>query len=400
MKIVAVDDIQVSGGWETWSFLKLTTDAGLVGWAEFNAARGRRGLVAVVRDMAELVIGEDPRQVGRLAARLRALTQSSGGGLQALAIGAYENACLDIAAKDLGVPVFALFGGALRAELPVYWSHCGMYRSRHPDLFETVIGVPGCRGLDDIRSLGVEVAAQGFKALKTNLLVFRDGAPAVVGRGSGAFETNIERDIVRRVVDQLQAFRDGAGPDVRLMMDLNFNYKPEGFRQIARAVEPFDMMWLEMDSFEPRALQAIRQAVATPIASLEMVLGRRALRPFLDAGAVDVAIIDVVFNGLLESLKMAALADAHDVNVAVHNSHGPLGSLISAHFATLIPNLRILEYDADEMPWRRELLTQPWVVTEGLFRLPQGPGWGADIDEAVARRHPPDAQPVAPAGAR
>jgi L-alanine-DL-glutamate epimerase-like enolase superfamily enzyme len=387
MKVARIDDIHVDGGWDPWSFLKVTTDAGLVGWAEFNAARGRRGLTALIRDMAPLLIGEDPRQVGRIWARLRMLTQSNNGGLQALAIGAFENACLDIAGKSLGVPVHALFGGTLRERLPVYWSHCGMYRARHPALFENTIGKPGVRNLDDIRALGAEVAAGGFRALKTNLLAFHDGRPATVARGSGPFEANIERALVRQVVDQLQAFRDGAGPEVRLMMDLNFNYKPEGFRQIARAVEPFEMMWLEMDSFEPAALAAIRQATATPVASLEMIFGRRALKPFLDAQAVDVAIVDVVFNGFVEAVKMAALADACDVNVAVHNSHGPLGSLISAQFASVIPNFRVLEYDVDETPWRRELLTASWEVRDGTFRLPDGPGWGADLDEKVARQH-------------
>jgi L-alanine-DL-glutamate epimerase-like enolase superfamily enzyme len=119
------------------------------------------------------------------------------------------------------------------------------------------------------------------------------------------------------------------------------------------------------------------------------VLGRRALLPYLEAQAVDVAIVDVVFNGMQESVKMAALLDAYDVNVAAHNSHGPLGSLMSAHFCAAIPNFRILEFDEDEVPWRRSLLTQPFMVKDGAFQLPTGPGWGADIDEAVARAHPP-----------
>ncbi len=388
MKIIDVTQIHVDGGWDDWSFLKLTTDEGLVGWSEFNQARGRRGLAAVVEHMAELVLGEDPCRVGRLGAKLYNVTQSTAGGLQSLAIGAYENACLDIKAKSLGVPVYELFGGALRDSLPVYWSHCGMYRARHLDLFEKVIGEPAVRGLDDLRALGQEVARRGFSALKTNLLVFQPGRPALVGRGSGPFEMNIERSIVARVVDQLAALRDGAGPQVGLMMDLNFNYKTEGFRRIAAAVEDFDMTWLEMDTHSPAALATIRQSVRTPIASLEAVLGRRALKPYVDAQAVDVAIVDVVFNGLLEAYKMAALLDACEINVAAHNSHGPLGSLMSAHFCSVIPNFRILEYDEDEVPWRRQLLTQAWKVEGGRFTLPQGPGWGADIVEEVARAHP------------
>ncbi len=393
MKIVKIEDFHVSGGWDAWSFLKITTDEGLVGWSEYNEARGRRGLTPIVRGLGDLVIGEDPRNVGKIGAFLYNLTKSTAGGLQALAIGAIENACLDIKAKALGIPVYELFGGALRTKLPTYWSHCGMFRARFPDLFEKVIGKPAVRSLDDIKALGREVAEGGFVGLKTNLLqldpaVLKGGLPFVV-RGSGPFEMNIEDRLIDMVVDQLAAFQDGAGKKVKLMMDLNFNYRTEGFRQIAKAVEPFRMMWLEMDTWEPQALASIRASSSTPIASLEAVLGRRALRPYADAQAVDVAIVDVVFNGMMEAVKMAALLDSYEINVAAHNSHGPLGSLMSAHFCAAIPNFRVLEFDNDEVPWRRQLLSHPFTVENGQFIVPDRPGWGADIVEEVMRAHPP-----------
>jgi L-alanine-DL-glutamate epimerase-like enolase superfamily enzyme len=218
--------------------------------------------------------------------------------------------------------------------------------------------------------------------------IARAGQNAAVARGAGAFELNVTKELIDMAVRQLEALRHGAGPEVGLMMDLNFNFKPEGFRRMARAVEDLDLTWLEMDSLDPVALAAVRASSRTPIASLEAVLGRRALRPYLDAQAVDVAIVDVVFNGMLESVKMAALIDAYDVNVAAHNSHGPLGSLMSAHFCAAIPNFRIMEYDADEVPWRRDLLTRSWTLKDGRFELPSGPGWGADIVEEVAQAHP------------
>jgi L-alanine-DL-glutamate epimerase-like enolase superfamily enzyme len=392
MKIARIDTLQVSGGWDPWSYLKITTDEGLVGWSEYNEARGRRGLTPVLRGLAELVLGEDPRNVNTITAKLYNLTVSTAGGLQALAIGAIENACLDLKAKALGVPCYELFRGALRKRLPLYWSHCGLYRARHQDFFEKTIGKPAVRSLDDIKALGREVAEAGYGALKTNLLaldpqLLKGGAP-YVARGVGVAELNINDRLVGMVVDQLSAFREGAGPGVKLMMDLNYNYKSEGFRQIAKAVEPFNMMWLEMDTWEPQALAAIRAFASTPIASLEAVLGRRALRPYLDAQAVDVAIVDVVFNGALEALKMAALIDAYEVNVAAHNSHGPLGSLMCAHYCAAIPNFRVLEYDADEAPWRQQLLTHPHEVENGEFIVPDRPGWGADIVEEVVRAHP------------
>ena len=142
-----------------------------------------------------------------------------------------------------------------------------------------------------------------------------------------------------------------------------------------------------MDLYEPRALSLIRQSTKTPIGSLEAVLGGRSFRNYLDHKAVDVAIIDVQWNGMPEALRMASMADAFEVNVAAHNSSGPLSTVISGHFCAVVPNLRMMEIDMDEVPWRPKLLTNPYRLENGEFILPSGPGWGTDIDEDVARAH-------------
>ncbi len=391
MKITGFETFQVDGGWESFSFLKVTTDDGLVGWSEFNEARGRKGLTGLILGVAESLVGKDPRAINLIDALLYAQARSTAGGLQSHAAAALVNACLDIKAKSLNVPVYELLGGAVRERIPVYWSHCGLFRARYSHLFGKVIDALPVRTLDDLRAAGREVAQRGFKALKTNVLIFdKDGArlhgPGT-GRGPGFPALNIDADVIRAIVVQLEALRDGAGPLMRLAVDLNFHYKPEGLRQIAKKVEPFDLMWLEMDLYEPRALSLIRQSTKTPIGSLEAVLGGRSFRNYLDHKAVDVAIIDVQWNGMPEALRMASMADAFEVNVAAHNSSGPLSTVISGHFCAVVPNLRMMEIDMDEVPWRPKLLTNPYRLENGEFILPSGPGWGTDIDEDVARAH-------------
>lgn len=391
MKITGFETIHVDGGWAVFSYLKLSTDKGLTGWAELS---GHDTVPAVIRSMSGRFLGRDPSNLNEIDALLYTLQRPAPGGLVARAAGAILNACLDLAAKSLGVPVYTLLGGAVRRHIPVYWSHCGLFRLAYASLFETVIGKPAVRTLDDLRRCGEEVARAGYRALKTNLLRFDGERPAPygpgMGRGSlrGHPELNVDDRIIEALLAQLGALRDGAGKDVALLVDLNFNYKPEGFRRLARAVEPFNLMWLEMDMPDPQALAGIRNATATPIGSLEMQLGRRNIRRFLDAGAVDVAIVDPQWNGVPEALKMAHLADAYDVNVAAHCSAGPLGALMSAHFCAAIPNLRIMEYEADCVPWAAELLTTPNHIERGELVLSDASGWGADIDEKVARAHP------------
>jgi len=392
MRIAKFEDFHVDGGWDTYSFLKLTTDSGLVGWAEFKESR-RRGLAALIHGLGATLIGEDPRAIGRIDAALYSHIRTTVGGLQSNAVGAILNACLDIKGKALGVPVHELYGGALRERIPVYWSRCGVIRARCAGFFDgKVIDRPAVRSLADLEAAGREARERGFAALKTNVLVFdaRGGRQYTPGsaRGEGHPELNLPEEILAALVDQLTALRQGGGPAMRLIVDLNFNYKPEGLRRLARKLEPFELTWLEMDLYEPKALSLIRQSTTTPIGSLETILGRRALKPYLEAHSVDVAIIDPQYNGVPEALRMAAMADAYEVNVASHNFSGPLSAVISAQFASVVPNFRIMELDVDEVPWKAKLLTNPPKIENGMFTPPPGPGWGTDIDEAVLRAHP------------
>jgi galactonate dehydratase len=104
---------------------------------------------------------------------------------------------------------------------------------------------------------------------------------------------------------------------------------------------------------------------------------------------MDTAIIDVIWNGLGESLKIAAMADVYEVNVAPHNFYGHLSSVISAHFSAVVPNFRIMEIDIDSISWRDELFINAPAIEDWELVLPTGPGWGVDVNEAAVRAHPP-----------
>ena len=347
-------------------------------------------MTGVITALGELIVGMNPLDIERIAALLRGRTMQAAGEINQHAIAALTNALLDIKGKALNVPVHALFGGALRDRLPLYWSHCGTYRVRYAQLFNA----PPLRNFDDVARLGEEVRRRGFRALKTGLLDFDGQTFSNFSPGfahtPGWPELNVDRRVTNTLVRQLEAFRKGAGSDVALMLDINCHFKTEGFVEIARAVEPFNLLWLELDTDDAAALAHIRSAARCPIASCETLYGRRGLRPFFEAGAVDAAIIDVTWNGYLEAIKMAGLAETYHVNVAPHNyCGGLLGDVISAHFAAAVPNLRIVEYDADDVPWKADFLANPPVIENGEMIVPQAPGWGTDINEAAVRAHPP-----------
>ena len=117
------------------------------------------------------------------------------------------------------------------------------------------------------------------------------------------------------------------------------------------------MFWVEIDSYQPEALGYIRRQSPHPISSCETLLGLREFLPYFREQAMDVAIIDTPWNGVWQSMKIAAAAEAHEVNVAPHNFYGHLCTMMNAHFAAAVPNLRIMEIDIDRLAWDDELFT-------------------------------------------
>jgi galactonate dehydratase len=385
MQITRVDTLQADAGWRMFSFLKITTSDGIIGWSEFNESFGSTGLSDVISGLSPVLIGRDPRRFEQVTQHLHVLTRQSRGGLNQQAIAAIENALLDIAGKAYGVPVAALFGGPIRERIPVYWSHFGTYRVRNAAL----MGVPELRTYDDLARHAQEVRNRGFRALKTNILPLVDGrlgsyVPGF-GRTAGWPELNWDNTLTRGVTEQLSVIRQAVGPEMGIHLDINFNFKTEGFKRIAAAVAGANLTWQEIDTHDAPALAEIKRGAPCPIASCETLHGRREFKPFLDHYATDVAIVDVVWNGLLESAKIAAMADVYEINVAPHNFYGHLCSAFSA----IVPNFPVMEIDIDSAPWRDEFYTTVPTIENGEFILPSGPGWGIDINEKAVRARPP-----------
>lgn len=388
MKIERVETLHADGAWRNFDFVKITADNGVVGWSEYNESFGGKGVTAMIESVASLLVGQDPRRYEAISAWLYARGRTAQGGMTQQATAAIENALIDLKARALGVPVYELFGGPTRERIRLYWSHCGTYR-----VWGERMGIASVRTYDDLIRLGKEVAAAGYGALKTNVLLLGDGNPRVrnggFGRGDGYPDLNPDRYVLDAIRAELAAFREGAGRGMDILVDLNWNFKPEGFLQVARAMEPYDLFWVEIDTRDPKALSSIRSRTTIPVASCECLFGRRDYRPFFEQAAMDVAIIDVPWNGFAESVKIAAMADAFDLNIAPHNFYGHLSTMMSAHLSAVVPNLRIMETDPDVVPWQDDLFTVRPQIKDGYLLLPAGPGWGTEVNEAAVRAHPP-----------
>jgi L-alanine-DL-glutamate epimerase-like enolase superfamily enzyme len=297
-----------------------------------------------------------------------------------------ELALWDITARALDVPVYALFGGPLRDRVRLYWSHCGTTRARNAEM----LGVPPLHTYDDIVRLGREVVERGFSALKTNIVVPGDPASTYFpGFSSGPNSTDgvVTVELLDRVERLIAAFAEGVGPDVEIALDLNYNVRPEGVVKIGRLLERFRMQWIEYDTWDPDALRGIKDSIPQSLASCESLVSTRQYRPFLEKHAADVAIIDVPWNGFSQAYAIGQMAEACELGIAPHNYYSHLADLHSIHLCAVLPNVRIMEIDIDDVAWKRDLVSQPPVIQDGQMLLPSGPGWGAAINEEVLREH-------------
>jgi galactonate dehydratase len=386
-RIIELKTLSCSAAWRNYYFVKATSADGVVGWSEFDEGFGSPGVGAVIETLARRVVGQSAMDHERIREELMAVTRPGAGGVVGQALGAIENALLDVKAKTLGVPCYELLGGKMRDRLRVYWSHCVTWRaSRRPHYQPEITDIEG------VRSLAREVREKGFTGLKTNIYRYENGQIKGWAPGFGnpnLPDLNMERRIAQGVREHLQVIREAAGPDMDILLDLNFNAKTEGYLKVLRAIEDLDMFWVEIDTRDPRALAYIRSQSRHPIASCETLIGLQQFLPYFREQAIDVAIVDTPWNGVWQSMKIAAAAEAHEVNVACHNFYGHLCTMMNAHFCAAVPNLRIMEVDIDRIAWDHEIFTHVPHYENGHLVMPDRPGWGTEPNEAAIAAYPP-----------
>ena len=387
MKITNIETFVVDAGWRPWTFVKVETDEGVTGYGECSDGRNPNGVVGTIKDFTPLMVGRDPRAYEmRFWDMIRGSRQSPGG-IAAKAIAGIECALVDIKAKALGISVVELFGGPTREDVRVYWSHCGSSRARNYEL----IGVPPLKSMDDIAALGREVVERGFTALKTNVIFPGDQASVHFGGfggGPGTTDGNVTPQVLRHIETLIGTFREAIGPDVGINLDLNFNFKPEACMRIAKVLEQFDMLWLEIDMYDHEALRQIKNSTSTKICTGENLYYMREYLPYFECRAADVFMIDVPWNGFAPSKKIGDLANVFQLNVAPHNYYSHLATYMSASLCAVLPNVRIMEIDIDDVPWKDDLTTHVPDITNGYMKTPSRPGWGTELNEEVAKAHP------------
>ena len=325
--------------------VKVTTDQGLEGWGEafgFRAVASAK--LAVDELIAPLCIGRDARQIGPLMLDVQKKLQVFGrGGPLLYAISAVDIALWDVAGKAAEAPLCRLLGGGA-ADLACYAS---LIRYSDPVL---------------VRAAVQRAVASGFCCLKLH-------------------ETELPA---------IRAAREAAGPDVKLMLDVNCAWTLREARAMARELEEFGLTWLEEPLWPPEnyaGLAELRRTCQIPIAAGENVSTLMDFERLLAVGAVDfVQPSPAKMGGVSEFCKVFPLAAIHNVTVMPHTFYDGPGLLAAIH-ATAARGT------ADAMiEWRyfdleAHLYGSALAPEHGRVAVPQGPGLGLEPDRDVIREY-------------
>jgi galactonate dehydratase len=329
-------------GTRNWLFVKVYTDEGIVGIGECSG--WPRVIETAVQDLKSILVGQDPMNIERLWQKMMSALMAHGmlGTVGGGAMTGIDMALWDIKGKALNTPVWNLLGGKLRDRIRIY---------AHANTVEVALDLKK-RGIAAIKCGGVS-------------------------------------DPVRKVA----ALREAIGPEMDLMIDLHGPpwLTPADAAQVARALEPYSLMFVE-DPIAPENLDGyrrIRDAANVALAAGERMATIYGLRDLIEKDLVDVVQPDTGrAGGITQMKKIAAMAEAHHIMMAPHSgSLGPVAEYAALHVLAAIPNALILERIEDDWAGRAQTVIPHPVQKDGYLDVPDKPGLGVDIDEEFVARY-------------
>lgn len=358
-----------SGG-SVWTFVRIYTDEGITGTGECNSAGSFTSGFATketVLTLRDLLIGEDPTNIGPLYETMRRRGRYAGGSSApfTFALTGIENALFDIVGKALGVPVYKLLGGQFRERIRLY-ADCHAGETNEPAAYA---------------AKAQEVVAEGYSAVKFDV---DHKAEAKLDR----YNWTVGAAEMTHIIELIAATREGIGYDIDLAIDCHGQFDLPSAITLARAVEDLRLLWLEepLPAENIDALAQVRASTSTVICTGENHYTRYDFLELLRQQAVDVIMPDLAkAGGLLEAKRIADMADVHYIPVAPHNVSSPLGMMAACHVLASIPNFLVLEFHGREIAWWEELCTgdTPF-IRDGWMEVSQRPGIGVELNDEVA----------------
>lgn len=340
-----------------WLFLRIDTDTGPSGWGEPVIEGRARTVAAAVDELSEYLIGKDPRHVEDHWNVLYRGGFYRGGPVLMSAIAGIDQALWDIKGKDLGCPVYDLLGGPVRERIRLYsW-------------------IGGDRPADTARA-AKDAVAHGFTAVKMN--------------ATAELQYVDSHAKVDRVLANVQAIRDAVGPGIGIGLDFHGRVHKPMAKVLMRELAPYKLMFIE-EPVRSEYLEAIPELAAmasAPIALGERLYSRYDFKRVLQTGGVDIIQPDPSHaGGITETRKIASMAAAWDVALALHCPLGPVALAACLQLDAICHNAFIQEQSLGiHYNTSNDLLD--YVVDRSVFDyadgsvgMPRGPGLGVEVNE-------------------
>ncbi len=364
MKITDIATYMVDFGVSNYIFVKVFTDEGIEGVGEATLEGKELSVLGAIEEMKRIFVGEDPRNIEILWRKWH-MTSCWKGVTDFTAISGIEQALWDITGKYYNTPVYRLWGGPVREAIRAYtWP--GPYSTPEE------CGEAAAHAVEQL----------GFTGMKFDPF--------------GDEYMDISHDGLAYAVACIAAAREAVGNRADIAVDGHWRFGPQAAIRIARALEPFNILFLEepVPSDANEMLARVRAEVNVPLATGERYYTRWGFWPLLRERLVDVIQPDICHcGGILEIRKIASMAEPCGVTVAPHNPNGPVSLAAVVQFAACTPNFLITE-SVHTRTLSGNLVKEPLEIQNGYIPLPTKPGLGIELDEDVIARHPGDPKDI------
>lgn len=349
MKITGIDVVIKFVRWREWLFVRVSTDEGLIGWGEGSTSDRGPAVAAVIQQFTPRLLGRDSSAVELIWRDL--YTGWRGGPIVNSAISAIDGALWDLQGKRYGVPVWKLLGGPVRRKVRVYAGGVSRWMDSVADHVEGAIRAQN----------------EGYRGVK------------VTPFGSPGQRTDVAA--IRFAAELVEGIREATGPDFDIHIECAERLTPRLAIEASRALAPSRPVWLEepIPAENVKAMCALAPRMATPIACGEKLFSRQDYRELLEGQGTAFIQPDLTHaGGITEVRKIAAAAETYYVQVAPHNSGGPISAAMAVQIAAVTPNFQVLETAYPEAELRRRVAGESMEVHDGYMHLSDKPGLGID----------------------
>ena len=366
VETLLLDNIEPYRGGRKWLFLRLFTDEGIVGLGERPTGHltNLKSQIALLHDLCErFVVGQSPFDIENLWQRMYASNHDyRHPSLDSTpAISAIEMACWDIVGKAVNQPIYNLLGGRCHERLRAYAYMPAEGIWEHPEKAGEV---------------AAQLVAEGNSACKLDPFMPYYPLPR-----------DFPLKTIRHAARIFRCIRDAVGDELEIGIGTHGQFSTAGAIRVAKILEEFDPFWFEEPVPPENVDEMARVAAHTsiPIASGERLVTKYEFAELLEKQAAQIIQLDVgQCGGILESKKIAGMAEAHYAMIAPHMYVGPVAAAAAVQLDTCSPNFLIQEYNGNDL--HSEIFVDPIEFRDGYIVPPEGPGLGVELDERVVER--------------